>query len=442
MVMEMRMAPIVLAAAGQTVTMTAPGPVRLDDLRDPQFSPEARALLDAMATMAPGCRLEVDALLEVAAAQEGLDDFGDAADPTFRERLEVLLGAIRDEAELSPPGVVVAHAQFVQLLANRLRVTDLVARHPEILEIPVDDPIVIAGLPRTGTTHLHQVLAADPHLRSLPYWESLEPVPPRAELDAPTDPDPRRARTQQGIDFVDTCMPHFRRMHEMTVDHVHEEIQLLAIDVSTMLFETTFHVPTWRDYYKAHDQTPHYRYLRTVMQVCSWLRGGGRWVLKSPQHFEQFAALNTVFPQATVVLTHRDPASVMVSMAAMISYTARLQVARPDPVTLASYWCDRVRDLLEACTRDRELLPVERSIDVRFDDFMADDASVIEAVYRRAGRALDDTGRDAIRAYADSHPRGRHGTVIYEPEIFGIDVDEERRRLRHYTERFGVTAGA
>jgi hypothetical protein len=414
--------------------------VRIDDFDRPRFAPDVTAMLTAMADMAPSCVLEPDPLLEAASAQSGLDDFGDAADPGFRERLEVLTRAMVGEAGLSPWGVVSMHAQLVQLLVNRLRVTDLLVRHPEIRDVRIDAPIVIAGLPRTGTTHLHNVLAADPGLRSLPYWESLEPVPPRAELEHPVDPDPRLARTQVAVDFVDAAMPYFCRMHEMTVDHVHEEIQLLAMDLSTMYFETLLLMPSWREYYRSHDQTPHYRYLRTVLQVCTWLRGGERWVLKSPQHLEQFRALRSVFPDATYVITHRDPAAVTLSLATMIAYTARMQVERPDPIAVGAYWTDRVADLLDACAADRDLLPAEQSVDVRFDDFMADDDAVLAGVYARAGRTYDAGTRAAIRAYVDTHPRGRHGSVVYDATPLGIDLDAQRARLRDYSDRFGVTA--
>src|SRR5437867_1350178 len=102
--------------------------------------------------------------------------------------------------------------------------------------------------------------------------------------------------------MINRAMPLFPRMHEMTTDHVHEEIQLLAMDFSTMLFETMAVVPTWRDYYRAADQTPVYGYLKTVLKALQWLRGGTRWILKSPQHLEQFGPLMTAFPDATVVV--------------------------------------------------------------------------------------------------------------------------------------------
>src|SRR5205823_7837563 len=184
---------------------------------------------------------------------------------------------------------------------------------------------------------LHNLMAADPALRSLPYWESLEPVLPQSEVPAPGEPDPRIARTAAALDFVNTSMPYFKRMHEMTVDHVHEEIQLLAIDFSTMLFETMALMPSWRDWYQSHDQTPAYQYMKTVLQAMQWLRGGERWVLKSPQPLEQFGPLVATFPDATFVVTHRNPVEVTTSLVTMMSYSSRLNVARPDPLRIGHY---------------------------------------------------------------------------------------------------------
>lgn len=167
--------------------------------------------------------------------------------------------------------VVNFHAQLLQWLKNRLLLADVLTRHPEIHDIELLPPIVIAGLPRTGTTHLHNLLAAAPTFRTMPYWESNEPFPLRGK--AGVEPDPRRARMDVAVQVVDIVMPHLRLMHEMTTDHVHEEIQLLANDFSTMLFETLGRVPRWRDYYMAHDQTSHYEFLKTQLKAMQFLRG-------------------------------------------------------------------------------------------------------------------------------------------------------------------------
>jgi hypothetical protein len=415
--------------------VSRPAPVVLDDLAAPRFSPDIEALLGAMAEMAPSCPLDAGAILAAARQQTGLAHVGD---DRFLDRLEILCGALRTEAGLSAAGTVSLYSQLLQFMKSRLLVEDVLHRHPEIHDIEISRPIVIAGLPRTGTTHLHNLISADPALRSLPYWESLEPVLPRSEHPPPGAPDPRIARTAAALDVMDRALPYFKRMHEMTVDHVHEEIALLALDVSTMFFETLALVPTWRDAYRATDQTPSYDYLRTVLQVLQWQRGGRRWVLKSPQHLEQFGPLRATFPDATFVVTHRDPAAVTVSMATMIAYTARMHVARVDPVAVGRYWSARTEDLFRACADDHGLLPGAQTIDVRFDEFMADDVAMVERIYALADQPFTDAARAGLTAFMAGHRRGRHGGVVYQPEVLGIDPAERRRALAFYGEQFGV----
>ncbi|MDT5100817.1 MAG: hypothetical protein QOC76_4554 [Mycobacterium sp.] len=405
--------------------------VHLDDLLEPRFSRDGQQILDMMATMAPECPLDADVLHAKAAAETGFDDFGD---DDYRERLDVYLAALQDIAGMQSAGIVNHHVQLLQWLKNRLLLTDLLARHPEIHDIDLRPPIVIAGLPRTGTTHLHNLLAAPATFRTMPYWESSEPFP--SPTEAGIEPDPRRTRMDVAVQVVDILMPHFRLMHEMTTDHVHEEIQLLANDLSTMLFETLAHVPRWRDYYMAHDQTPHYEYLKTQLKAMQFLRGGRRWLLKSPQHLEQLPVLNRVFPGVFVIFTHRDPTPVALSMLAMITYSARMHCS-PVPVNeIAAAWNDRLASMLGALVRDRDTIPEERSIDVRFDEFMADEQAVVGQVYEQAGEDLDDDARAAIADYLAGHQRGRHGTVATSPEMFGLAEKDLREPFAPYVERF------
>ena len=413
-----------------------PAPVRIDDLAEPRFTDEVRAILDFMDEAGSHLALEPGALMEAAAAETGLDDFG-AAD--FGGRLEVLCRAMREEGGFNGAGVMQQHAFLTGLLKNRLLVEDLLRRHPEILDERITAPIVICGLPRTGTTHLHNLMSADPALRSLPYWESLEPVLAEGERPAPGAPDPRKERTEVALSFLDAAMPYFKRMHEMTVEHTHEEIQLLAIDFSTMLFETTAPMPMWRDAYLARDQRPSYAYLLRLLKVLQWLRGGTRWVLKSPQHLEQFPALVDTFPDATFVVTHRDPVSVTASMVTMIAYSARLTRDRVDVEGIGHYWADRLERMLQRCADEHDVLPAGQTIDVHFDEFMADDLAMVARVYDLAGQPLDERARTAMADFMAEHPRGKFGAVRYDLAEFGLDPAERRRALSFYTGRFGVT---
>jgi Sulfotransferase family len=417
------------------VTDLRPAAVTIDDLAAPQFPAEAIPIREAMAEMGASLVLDPDTLMAAAVEQAGVDDFGD---PGFRERLEVVCAALQTDVPLSDAGRAAAFVQLSGLLRNRLLVQDVWNRHPEVDEIDVVAPIIICGLPRTGTTHLHNLISADPAMRSLPYWESEEPVLKESEQPAPGEPDPRWARTEVALDVVNTAMPYFKRMHEMTTDHVHEEINLLAMDVSSMYFETMAPLTTWRDYYRSTDQTPAYQYLKRVLQVLQFVRGGTRWVLKSPQHLEQFGPLSRVFPDATFVVTHRDPVSVTASLTTMMAYLARLNLEPVDPESVARYWADRLETMLRACVEDRDLLPADRSIDVRFTEFMADDVAMVERIYEVAGQPFTTDVRAAMDAFMVEHPRGRHGGLRYDLAALGIDASERRAALQFYVERFGI----
>lgn len=411
------------------MTAVRPASIAFEDLAAPVFPVAALPIRAGLAAYGATVALTPEALQATAVDRSGLTDFGDDG---FRDRLSVLCDALATEAALSDAGRAVAFEQLTQHLVNRLRLQELLTRNPEILTVPIERPIVICGLPRTGTTHLHNMIAADPALRHLPYWESLEPVPAPGEAD----PSARRARCAAGLELINTVMPEFRRMHDMTVDHAHEEIQLLANDIGGMLFETTFHVPSYAAHYKAHDQAASYAYLKRTLQALQWLRGGSRWVLKSPQHLEQFPALLATFPDAVFVVTHRDPVAVIQSMATMVCYAARMSCDRPDPVALTRYWVDRAADLLTGCVRDREVLPAGQSIDIRFDDFMADEEATLAAVYALAGQPFDDHTRAAMARFRADHPRGMYGGVTHRPADLGLDVDRVAARLGDYHQRF------
>lgn len=412
------------------MTETTADVIHLDDLATPRYSAEAQAIREMMATVAADFPLDADVLHERARADTGLDDFG--ADD-YRERLELYVAGLR-EIDMHGPGIVNFGSQLVQWLKNRLLLTDLLKRHPEIHDIELLAPVVIAGLPRSGTTHLHNLLAAAPTFRSLPYWESVEPFP--LPIEVGLQPDPRITRMDVAVQVMNILMPHFALMHEMTTEHAHEEIQLLANDFSTMLMDTLADVPRWSDFYWSRDQTPSYEYLAIQLKALQFLRGGRRWVLKSPQHLGQLPVLDKVFPGVVVAFTHRDPVPVALSMIAMIAYSERMHRDTVDVSRIANRWVDRLGQLLEGCVRDRHVIGPERSVDIRFEDFLADEVGTAERLYALAGEPFDDAARGAITDYLAAHRRGRLGRVATSPEMFGLDPDAVRARFAGYSERF------
>jgi Sulfotransferase family len=417
--------------------------IHIEDLASPRLPFALRALnaLGGPVTRAL-VSLDPEDLLAAARARTGLDEYGE---PTFREPLAVLLEAFERDARLSALGRISARGLVLQLLANRLRIEDLFRRHPEIEQEPIARPIIIAGLPRTGTTHLHNLISEDPSLRSLPYWESLEPVPDPREAASADGRDPRVARCERALAMVHRVMPLFPLMHEMTAEARHEEIQLLAIAFSTMLFESSYYVPSYAAWYKKSDQRPAYRYLRRCLQALQWhdraagaRAGPKRWVLKSPQHLEQQAALIEIFPDATFVQTHRDPLRITASLCTMIAYGNRMNARRVDPVAVGRYWAARTEDLLRGSITGRAALPPDQVIDVHFKQFMKDDVATAERVLAFAGHPMSDEARARIRAFMDANPRGKHGTIDYRLADVGLDAAERRAALRFYSDHFGV----
>jgi hypothetical protein len=238
------------------------------------------------------------------------------------------------------------------------------------------------------------------------------------------------------VEMMDILMPHFALMHEMTTDHAHEEIQLLANDFSTMLMDTLAHVPRWTEYYWSTDQTSSYEYLATELKALQFLRGGRRWVLKSPQHLGQLPVLERVFPGVIVAFTHRDPIPVALSMITMIAYSERMHRDEVDLGLIAEAWVDNLDRLLESCVRHRDVIPADRSVDIRFDDFMTDELGTAERLYALAGEPFDLPVCAAITDYLAAHPRGRLGRVATSWEVFGIDEADLRSRFGSYIHRF------
>lgn len=398
----------------------------IDDLAAPRQTDAAVAAMEA--AKAHPVTLTRDAVLDEARRATGLSDFGEM---DFVDRLDTMLRSAEEDG-LNAFGRMLFFNDMVRYASNRLRLEDLVRRHPEILDVEIDRPIIILGMPRTGTTHLVNLIASDRRLRSMPYWESLLPIPPEGA-------DTRLADAEAGWAGLDAVLPKQKIVHELSPTHIHEEIELQMLDFSSYMIEWTTRPYRWRDHYLSHDQTSTYHYLKKVLKALTWLHGPNRWILKSPGHLEQIGPLMAAFPDASIVMTHRDPVAVVASCVTMNAYIDRLRRLKVNPPEVANYWIDRVERLLRACVRDRDMLPAERSIDVRFGDFMADQMGTVRRIYGMSGLDLTAGAEAAMQAYIDSHKRDRHGQLEYRlQEDFGLDPDALAERFRFYSDKFGV----
>ncbi len=411
-----------------------PGDIRIEDLVVPELSPEQQAAVDYGRTLE--FSMEPEDLLAEARDRTGLVDFGLS---DFRPRLDAHVAAVDADTGLTTLGRYIIQRRIVRLLSSRLLLGDLLQRYPEIHDIALEPPVIVVGLPRSGTTHLVNLMAADSRFRSLPFWESIEPFPVHGEGPGADGRDPRWLRCQSEYEAQMSLAPLVKAMHHQHPGAIEEEIELLDLDFASFTLEWYARVPTWRDYYFGIDHDATYRYLRTVIQALTFLRGPRRWVLKSPQHLEQLGPLMRTFPDATFAVTHRDPVSVIQSAVTMLAYGDRVRRHTIEPEGLITYWIERVEHLLRACVRDRELLPGDRSIDVLFHEFMGDDIATVERIHDLGGLGLPDGHRRELDTYMAANPRGKHGRVVYDLEgDFDVTKSEVRDRFGFYFDRFPV----
>jgi hypothetical protein len=407
--------------------------IRITDLAHPVLS----EIEQQTVASAPELELSEQTVLGAASAMTGLSDFG--ADD-FRERLAVWLQSLNEDTGLNCLGRAMVFESMVRFASNRLRIEDMVRRHPEIPDIPLPRPIIVSGLPRSGTTHLVNLLATHPDLRSMQLWETNEPVPKPDEMSyASDDTNPRYRRSNEVWHIMNNVLKYWSAMHEWAPGHVNEEVELQCFDFSSYMLDWMARVRRWQQYYAAHDQTPHYAYSKKVIQVMTWLHGPNRWVMKSPQNMENLPALFAVYPDAQVVITHRDPVAVLQSAITMMAYVDRIRRSEPDLPDLANYWIERIERLLKKCVEDRDRVPREQVMDVMFHDYMSDEAGTVEKVCSAAGLPFDVGARDRIDGYLKANPRGKHGRVIYDLKgNFGVDAAALRRRFQFYYDRFPV----
>jgi hypothetical protein len=229
-------------------------------------------------------------------------------------------------------------------------------------------------------------------------------------------------------------------MHEHSPDHACGENELQMPDFSTYQWEWMAEVPGWRDYYLGHDQTPHYEYGKRMLKAIAYqFPSDRRWILKGNQHSEQLPALTRVYPDATIVQTHRDPLAIIQSVLTMRGLSVLANQKHPDIAAHVAYWVDRIERMLRAYIRDMDGVPKGQRIDLLFQEVMADDIGSAQRVLEAAGLPSTPESFADMRDYMDSHPRGKDGRVAYDlAGDFNLDIGALRERFRFYTDLFPV----
>jgi hypothetical protein len=383
----------------------------------------------------PLVRLDEASLLAEASRGTGLDDFGDDG---FRHPLRRLLASYESEARLTLLGRLIARRDAVRLLENRLRQVDTLRRHPEIAAGEIHAPIVIVGLPRTGTTVLHALLAQDPRNRVPMTWEVMHPWPPPEQATYGTDP--RIAQVERHFAGVDRVIPGFKSMHPMGALLPQECVALTAHEFATMLYHTTNRLPTYQRWLDGADLRWVYRAHRRWLQYLQWKCPGERWVLKSPGHLWALDALLGEYPDACIVQTHRDPLKVIASLASLVTHLRRMATDDVDPHEIGADWTARLADGLGRgmAARVNGVLPPSRVIDVQFHELVRDEIATVRRIYEHFGMTLAPDAEARMRAFLAANPREKHGAHRYALAAAGLDETTERRRYAAYEARFAI----
>lgn len=376
--------------------------------------------------------LDEGGLVDAARTRTGLEDLGDDG---FRQGLRVLLRSLEGEAQLTPLGRIAARTRIIGLLETRLRLVDRVRRDPSVGEQVIDRPVFVLGLPRTGTTVLYGMLAADPAMRSPASWEVARPFPP------PVADDPAR------IAAMDRDFDRFRRIAP-TIDHIHpmgarlpqECLALQAPEFASYEFVTAFPVPSYWDWLRQADLVPAYRFERLFLQHLQSARRGSHWILKTPGHLMWLDALLEVFPDALLVQTHRNPTQVLASVSSLMSAMRSSVSGAVDPRAIGREQLAAWTWGMERTMAVRDRLPAGRVVDVRYEDTVADPVGTVRRVYEHFDLDLTPAVETGVRDYLAANPRDKHGSHSYTLEEFGLDRDEVDAAFATYRARFGVEA--
>ncbi len=383
--------------------------------------------------------LEEGRLVEEATRSAGSEDFG--PEP-FLEPMRRVLASLETEARLTWLGRTIARRELLRVLRNRLGLVAARRAHPEIADVALHRPLVVVGLPRTGSTILHDILACDPTHRAPLTWECNEPCPPPDT--ATFESDPRIAACDAELAGVDRLIPGFKAMHPMGARLPQECVVLMQQTMCSVLFHNEYSVPAYQDWLDdpAFDWKPIYAFHRWQLQHLQWRCPRERWVLKTGAHMWALDALLATYPDACVVQTHRDPVKVATSYASLTTLVRAMASDAVDPAAVAADWTPRLAMALERAisVRDAGHLPAERFYDLHFPTFVADPMKAVEAIYGHFGFELTGEAADRMRRFVDANPQAKHGVHRYTPEQYGLDVGTERERFARYAERFGIAA--
>jgi sulfotransferase family protein len=370
-------------------------------------------------------------LLDAAKRRCQLEDFGDGE---FRGALSRLLEAAHREARLNVIGKMALRNDVVRILCNRLLLARDRRRYSEIARQEIHEPLFILGLPRSGTTLLHTLLAADPAHRAPLTWEVMTPSPPTSQ-----DRQQRIAQAKRNLAALHWLAPTFETVHTTGAELPQECVSLMSPTFMSDQFDTMYNMPTYRAWFFSQDLRPAYEFHRRTLQHLQFRRSAERWVLKAPAHMFAAPALLSIYPDARFVQLHRDPLEAVASVSSLVTILRRVFSDSVDPVQVGHdamiYWSQALKTFL----KERDQLPEARVCDVRYSDMRRDPIAAAQAVYQHFGWTFSKQIEDRMQTALSQQASQTNGVHRYEAGYFrlsGMNGFEE------YCDRFGFAASS
>jgi Sulfotransferase family len=373
-------------------------------------------------------------LIDICRRRTGLEDFGPG---DFFEPLSRLLESCQREARLNFIGRLALRSDLIRMLSNRLLLERDRHLHPAITSQRINAPLFIVGLPRSGTTILHTLLAADCDHRAPLIWEVMFPSPPTDE-----HADGRIRQTRKSIGYLHWLAPTFRHVHALGAELPQECIGLTSPSMLSDQFDTMYRIPSYRAWFLRQDLLPAYRCHHRFLQHLQYRHSARRWVLKAPAHMFALPSLLSMYPDARFVQVHRDPLRAVTSVSSLVAILRSVFSDHVDPVEIGrdalQYWSETVMNFLQ----QRNDLPTQRFCDITYSDIRRDPISAAGRVYDHFGWKLTGETEQRMRGVLEQQPPEENGFHRYDPAQFGLTEHAVASAFGSYAERFGIATQA
>lgn len=381
-----------------------------------------------------GIKLSSEYFITQAMEKTGMEDFGGQ---TFEEGLGVLIDSLNNNLDLAEGTAGYFQNQIIQILINRLEITQLVKNHPDILEEKVEKPVFIVGLPRSGTTILHTLMAMDPTSRYLRNFESAGPICPPTEL-IPESIDPRIQTCHEGMEGLFAMAPVLRGINGINfMAHGTAECQnLMAHEFIHMGWSAGSSLFSHGNWVGECNMKNAFQWHRLLLQVLQWKLPNDRWVLKAPMHLFGLEHLMETYPDAKIVFTHRDPFDAMVSGVSMAYHWTQFTTGQANIQAIADWYPRLWAKGLARALSFKKNLNADQCLDIFHKDISKDPIKMIETIYDHFDILLSRGTKKRMVTWLRDHPRSKFGSHACTSDEFGLVAEKEKERFSFYHDQF------